>query len=321
MIQRFRTGPQSDFHGTDPSPVPYTGQPWLLRPRLSRFVTSPSSGYASRPNRVIDGRRTCTLQDSRPCWPLLAISNAPGVEKPVGRVKRGFAVATGCSASLWSHFRAGANAKVSAREEAGGGRHEPARRRTRLSTGGDGVGYRLRRRSNFATRPVLAVQRPWNPKANDLIFVGRSSPLTAPEAEGNPLLAECAALSSLSKRNEAPRLRTGAQSQFFSHWQGELARCRRMSTATAASMCWRERPLTRDFRGDPERRLMAELGRCIDNSAFRKPDIQRGFETEVRTASRTADRGRQPPVQRSKRNDRLRYARGINEGANFRVPT
>jgi len=27
----------------------FSGQPWLLRPRISRFVTSPSSGYASRP--------------------------------------------------------------------------------------------------------------------------------------------------------------------------------------------------------------------------------------------------------------------------------
>jgi hypothetical protein len=26
-----------------------SGQPWLLLPRISRFVTSPSSGYASRP--------------------------------------------------------------------------------------------------------------------------------------------------------------------------------------------------------------------------------------------------------------------------------
>jgi len=25
---------------------PHPGQPWLLRPRISRFVTSPSSGYA-----------------------------------------------------------------------------------------------------------------------------------------------------------------------------------------------------------------------------------------------------------------------------------
>jgi hypothetical protein len=44
-----------------------TGQPWLLRPRLSRFVTSPSRGYANRPFRATDGRGTCTLLDSQPC--------------------------------------------------------------------------------------------------------------------------------------------------------------------------------------------------------------------------------------------------------------
>ena len=32
------------------------GQPWFLRPSLSRFVTSPCPGYACRPNRAIDGR-------------------------------------------------------------------------------------------------------------------------------------------------------------------------------------------------------------------------------------------------------------------------
>ena len=37
-----------------------TGQPWLLRPRLSRFVTSPSSGYANRPFRPTDGKGTST---------------------------------------------------------------------------------------------------------------------------------------------------------------------------------------------------------------------------------------------------------------------
>src|SRR5207249_8972558 len=31
------------------------GQPWRLRPSTARFVTSPRIGYASRPNRVIDG--------------------------------------------------------------------------------------------------------------------------------------------------------------------------------------------------------------------------------------------------------------------------
>jgi hypothetical protein len=45
----------------------YPGPSWLLRPRISRFVTSPSSGYANRPNRAIDGRGTFTLQDLRPC--------------------------------------------------------------------------------------------------------------------------------------------------------------------------------------------------------------------------------------------------------------
>ena len=42
-------------------------QPWLVLPRLSQFVTSLSRGYANRPNRVIGGRGTSTLQDSQPC--------------------------------------------------------------------------------------------------------------------------------------------------------------------------------------------------------------------------------------------------------------
>ncbi len=49
---------------------PHIGQPWLLRPRISRFVTSPSRGYASRPNRAIDGKGTFTPLDSRLCRPL-----------------------------------------------------------------------------------------------------------------------------------------------------------------------------------------------------------------------------------------------------------
>ncbi len=48
----------------------YIGQPWFLHPSISRFVTSPRIGYASRPNRAIDGVGTCTPLDSRPCWPL-----------------------------------------------------------------------------------------------------------------------------------------------------------------------------------------------------------------------------------------------------------
>ena len=68
------------------------------------------------------------------------------VEEPVGRVKRRIAAATGRSARFSGHFRAGADARVAARGQAGGGRHEPARRRTRVSGGGSG--YPLRRWSN-----------------------------------------------------------------------------------------------------------------------------------------------------------------------------
>ena len=51
-----------------PTAVPCdTRQPWLLRPRLFRFVTSPNRGYANRPFRATDGRGTCTLLDSQPC--------------------------------------------------------------------------------------------------------------------------------------------------------------------------------------------------------------------------------------------------------------
>jgi hypothetical protein len=42
-------------------------QPGLLRPGTLRFVTSPHSGYASRPNRATDGMGTLTPQDPQPC--------------------------------------------------------------------------------------------------------------------------------------------------------------------------------------------------------------------------------------------------------------
>ena len=45
-------------------------QPWLLHPNTSRFVTSPCPGYANRPIRATDGKRTCTSQDSQPCRPI-----------------------------------------------------------------------------------------------------------------------------------------------------------------------------------------------------------------------------------------------------------
>jgi hypothetical protein len=43
------------------------GQPSLLLPRISQFVTSLCSGYANRPNRAIDGMRTFTSLDSQHC--------------------------------------------------------------------------------------------------------------------------------------------------------------------------------------------------------------------------------------------------------------
>src|SRR5712692_9001608 len=42
-------------------------QPWLLRPSLSRVVTSPCPGYAYRPHRAIDGMGTFTPSDTQPC--------------------------------------------------------------------------------------------------------------------------------------------------------------------------------------------------------------------------------------------------------------
>ncbi len=47
-----------------------TGQPWLLRPSRTCVVTFTGIGYASRPNRAIDGVGTYTPLDSRPCRPL-----------------------------------------------------------------------------------------------------------------------------------------------------------------------------------------------------------------------------------------------------------
>jgi len=64
----------------------------------------------------------------------------------VVRVKRRASAATSCSTPLSSHFRAGADTGVAGRWQAGGGRHEPSRRRT--ETSGGGRGYPVRRWSN-----------------------------------------------------------------------------------------------------------------------------------------------------------------------------
>jgi len=68
------------------------------------------------------------------------------VEEQIGRVKRPFAVAMGCSARLLRHFRAGPDARVAVRGQARRREHEPARRRTQTS--GGGCSYQLRRWSN-----------------------------------------------------------------------------------------------------------------------------------------------------------------------------
>jgi len=91
------------------------------------------------------GRRASTL-DRRARPRRIGIPSASlSVAGSVARVKRRFSAVTGCSARLSWHFRAGADARVAARGQTGGGRHESARRRTRLS--GDGGGYQAMRRS------------------------------------------------------------------------------------------------------------------------------------------------------------------------------
>src|SRR3974377_1409386 len=45
----------------------FAGQPGLLRPGLSCFVTSARTGYANRLTQAIDGTGTFTLSDSQPC--------------------------------------------------------------------------------------------------------------------------------------------------------------------------------------------------------------------------------------------------------------
>ena len=57
-------------------------QPWLLRPSLSRVVTSPCPGYAYRPHRAIDGMGTCTPSDTQPCRLLPATVGTPVTRRP-----------------------------------------------------------------------------------------------------------------------------------------------------------------------------------------------------------------------------------------------
>src|SRR5215467_11952268 len=55
-----------------------TGQPRLLRPGISCFVTSARSGYAIRPIQVIDGKGTFTFPDLQPCRLLQCQTCIPG---------------------------------------------------------------------------------------------------------------------------------------------------------------------------------------------------------------------------------------------------
>ena len=59
-LQSFDNLQASEFAATQvvPTaghPLRMPGRPWRLRPSTARFVTSPRIGYASRPNRAIDG--------------------------------------------------------------------------------------------------------------------------------------------------------------------------------------------------------------------------------------------------------------------------
>jgi hypothetical protein len=64
-----------------PTLTPFgAGQPWLLHPRISRFVTSPRSGYANRPNRVIGGKVGIEVWRAQPLrvrWLIHRFPNGP----------------------------------------------------------------------------------------------------------------------------------------------------------------------------------------------------------------------------------------------------
>ena len=63
QARRFARHPDCSYRSTFSG----TEQPWLLRPSISRLVTSPCPGYTNRPFRATDGKRTFTSQDSQTC--------------------------------------------------------------------------------------------------------------------------------------------------------------------------------------------------------------------------------------------------------------
>ena len=72
------------------------GRPWLLRPSRTYVVTDGCIGYASPPNRAIEGAGTFTPLDSRPCrllqqCPLPAFCCCERCSEPFsGRRTRGY---------------------------------------------------------------------------------------------------------------------------------------------------------------------------------------------------------------------------------------
>ena len=90
MSQRITTSRRSVFRGCryslmfrppsllSPQIVPTAaptaaGQPGILLPGLSCFVTSTRTGYANRLTQAIDGTGTLTLSDSQPCRLLTSL--------------------------------------------------------------------------------------------------------------------------------------------------------------------------------------------------------------------------------------------------------
>ena len=117
------------------------------------------------------------------------------MEEPTGRVKHTFSVATGCSARLLWHFRAGTDARVAARGQAGDRPYEPARRRAGAAV--DGRGYQVRRWSNAYS----CVGWAWGSKV--------PAPASGRSHSGGPRRARCGVARPRRRRGIAGRLVNG----------------------------------------------------------------------------------------------------------------
>jgi hypothetical protein len=95
-----------------------------VRPRESsdeQSTTTFTYSVVRSPGRTSSATATASYRAS----PILVVW--------VGRVKRGFSAAMGCSSRLSSYFCAGADARVAGRGRLGGRRREQARRRAVLA--------------------------------------------------------------------------------------------------------------------------------------------------------------------------------------------